>query len=329
MNTYFLILSVIVYLVPLEDCKFRQTVLRKGKLLYAKQGKSAVAQKLYKSLKDNKMKRIFFCTLAVVLFASSHLSAARKNRALLLFSDHDSFFEAPDNPAFHTELNNVFTVEAWIFQTRSQAGERMIVNKEDSYEIAVRAGDLFQSAINVGAGWNWHDSGIRVKLEEWTHVAVTWQGETMNMYVNGKRGAKGIPPFPTVPRLNTTDSTFKVGRRVRGESNPKAADTHSIFDGLIDEVRVSKRVRYKEKEFVVPRDVFDPDNDTTALYHFDEEVDGRIKDFSKNQVDGQLVGKAVLIAAEIGEPLEIDFEGILHVEAEGKLATLWGKLKIR
>jgi predicted nucleotidyltransferase len=30
-----------VDLVPLEDCEFRQTVLRKGKLLYAKQGKSA------------------------------------------------------------------------------------------------------------------------------------------------------------------------------------------------------------------------------------------------------------------------------------------------
>jgi predicted nucleotidyltransferase len=29
-----------VDLVPLEDCKFRETVLREGKLLYAKQGKS-------------------------------------------------------------------------------------------------------------------------------------------------------------------------------------------------------------------------------------------------------------------------------------------------
>ncbi|MBI1930405.1 nucleotidyltransferase domain-containing protein [Candidatus Poribacteria bacterium] len=31
-----------VDLVPLEDCKFRETVLREGKLLYAKQAKSEV-----------------------------------------------------------------------------------------------------------------------------------------------------------------------------------------------------------------------------------------------------------------------------------------------
>ncbi len=33
-----------VDLVPLEDCKFRETVLQEGKLLYAKQGKSEVHQ---------------------------------------------------------------------------------------------------------------------------------------------------------------------------------------------------------------------------------------------------------------------------------------------
>ena len=114
--------------------------------------------------------------------------------------------------------------------------------------------------------------------------------------------------------LNVTNSTFKIGRRVRGD-----AVLHSIFDGLIDEVRISKGLRYT-KDFDVPDDgAFEPDNDTMVLYHFDEESGGTIKDYSKNGVDGKLVGKIQLVPS--------DAPTVQPVEARGKLATLWGRLK--
>ncbi len=110
-----------------------------------------------------------------------------------------------------------------------------------------------------------------------------------------------------------TAAYLPLAHRVRG-----AAGIHSIFDGLVDEVRISSVIRY-DGDFEIQQEGFEPDADTTALYHFDEEVGGTIKDFSKNGVDGKLVGKAELVPS--------DAPTTLSVGARGKLATVWGKIK--
>jgi hypothetical protein len=42
------------------------------------------------------------------------------------------------------------------------------------------------------------------------------------------------------------------------------------FPGYVDEVRVSRGVRYEESSSFAPAPRFDVDGDTLALYHFDE-----------------------------------------------------------
>ncbi len=153
------------------------------------------------------------------------------------------------------------------------------------------------------------NSGIQIPAEQWTHVAITWDGTNVGMYADGK---EGNPSVKAGNALNATADTFKAGRRERG------GDTHSIFDGLIDEVRVSKVIRY-DGDYAVPIEAFEPDGDTVALYHFDEETGGEIRDFSKNGVDGKLMGDATLVFS--------DAPTVLAVEARGKLATRWGKIK--
>ncbi|HIE28602.1 TPA: LamG domain-containing protein [Candidatus Poribacteria bacterium] len=262
-------------------------------------------------LKRVKMKNLIFCIFAIVLLAGSYASAAIKNMALELKSDPNSFFEAPDNPVFHQKLGDTFTAEAWVF-SMDQVGERMIVNKEDSYEFALRNNGMFEAALKVaGAGWDWHSSGVKVENEKWTHVAITWDGKVVRMFVDGKKAPGEKDMAGTA--LNVTDSTFKVGRRERG------GETHSIFDGLIDEVRISKGLRYTG-DYALPKGAFEPDADTMALYHFDEAVGGVIKDHSKSGIDGKLVGKAQLVKIDLPNTQQA-------VEARGKLATLWGRLK--
>jgi hypothetical protein len=248
-----------------------------------------------------------YVSLTVLLIGSS--ARAAENKALLLESDPDSFFEAPDHDAFHKELGTQMTVEAWVY-VKNQAGERMIVNKEDSWEFAVIDG-ILQSALRpAGAEWEWLSSGLLIPMEEWTHVAITWDGTNVRMYADGKEGNPG----PKAGKeLNATGDTFKVGRRVRGDA------THSIFDGLVDEVRVSKVIRY-EGDYAIPVSGFEPDDDTVALYHFDEEVGGTIKDFSKNGVHGKLMGNARLVPSEAPT--------LLAIEAYGSLVTLWGRLRV-
>ncbi len=88
------------------------------------------------------------------------------------------------------------------------------------------------------------------------------------------------------------------------------------FAGYIDEVRISKVVRYNTaKRGFTPRTKFKNDAKTVALWHFDEPRGTRaFSDTSGNAY--HLMGKN---GAEI--------DGTLAVEAEGKLATIWGRLK--
>lgn len=222
--------------------------------------------------------------------------------ALKLEGDTESFFEAPDHPSLDGALGSVFTVEAWVNPVQNTGDPNglegfMIVNKEDSYEIAI-VEETFRAAVKPDdpETWTFHDSEAPVPVNTWTHVAMTWDGTMVRTFANGKfllafewagpDGAKGV--------LNDTDATLKVGRRDRG------GETHAIFSGLIDEVRISKVLRYTEAGYAVPGKAFAPDADTVALYHFDEAVDGVVKDASPLGNHGKSLNKAVLVPVAAG-----------------------------
>ncbi|MBI2948637.1 MAG: hypothetical protein HYY23_13420 [Verrucomicrobia bacterium] len=207
--------------------------------------------------------------------------------ALKLEGDPESYFAAPDHRSLDGDLGTAFTAEAWV-KPAINTGENMILNKEDAYELGVN-NETFQTAIQPkGAGWEWWNSEGPVPVNSWTHVAVTWDGSTIRTFVNGQF----LKSFDKAGVLNDSPDTFKVGRRTRG------GDTHSIFTGLIDEVRISKVIRYTEAGFPLPKTAFTPDGDTVALYHFDEAINGVVKDASGFANHGTLINSAVIVPAD-------------------------------
>ena len=88
------------------------------------------------------------------------------------------------------------------------------------------------------------------------------------------------------------------------------------FAGYIDEVRISKVMRYNTaKRSFTPRTKFKNDAKTVALWHFDEPRGARkFLDISGNAY--HLVGKN-----------GAKTDGALGVEVAGKLAITWGRLK--
>jgi hypothetical protein len=257
------------------------------------------------------MNKLWFITI-IAVFSFCQVAMAA-NMALRLEGDPESFFDVPDNDSLDGDIGDQLTVEAWVNPDKVD-GENMILNKEDSYEIAVVDG-TFQVAIQpAGGGWEWvAENAGPVGAGEWTHVAATYDGTVIRTYVSGKH----YSTFDKSGVLNNSPDTFKVGRRTRG------GDTHSIYTGLIDEVRVSKVVRYTEAGFDVPTAPFESDGDTVALYHFDTETAGVVKDASENGNDGNLVKDAVLV------PADTPIEGVpvTSVRPAGKLAITWSKMK--
>jgi Concanavalin A-like lectin/glucanases superfamily len=204
--------------------------------------------------------------------------------------DVDSFFAVPNSPSLAKNIGSNLTVEAWInpavnIPDDAHTDGYIVVNKEDSYELGVRnddptAEETFQVALRpadtsdgTAGSWGWDDSGVVIPAKKWTHIAMTWDGLTLRTFVNGKFAMSFDWAGPDGNKGTVADgssgssgglATLKVGRRGRG------GDIHSIFNGLIDEVRISKVIRYMEAGFAVPAREFAADADTVALYHFDE-----------------------------------------------------------
>jgi len=112
------------------------------------------------------------------------------------------------------------------------------------------------------------------------------------LFVDGKRQG-GI----NIPR-NRVQDMGGTGMAIGRSANPE------FFNGTIDEVRISKAVRYTED--FVPQTYFKPDADTMALYHFDEGQGDVLKDSSGNGNHGKNFGAKWVKADGTAVPANAD-----------------------
>ncbi len=248
---------------------------------------------------------LIISVIAVVLWINH--TATAQNFAIEFFADSGDSAMAPDSDSLDIDGKEL-TMEAWIFTTGPQNGDGIIINKENSYECAIRAGDQLMFAVRAGA-WDWWGGG-KPTMQEWHHVAVTYDGKITQGWIDGVAapGASNINSGPIVPQ--DVDSPFQVGRRVCCGGTP--------FKGIIDEVRISDVVRYTG-DFKVPTSEFAPDENTRLLWHFNEGKGDEIEDASGNENTGERIGKAAWVE---GAPI-----GPAPVEPGGKLTTMWGRMK--
>jgi hypothetical protein len=250
------------------------------------------------------MRRLTLIACAVVLALwVNHDTMAADNFAVEFKGDGKTRVIAPDSPSLN--ITDELTMEAWVFPTAT-SGSAIIINKEDSWECALQ-NNVLKAAIKA-AEWAWHGGG-EVKLNEWTHVAVSFDGKEHHTFVNGKYEASR----PNAGKIQATNQTFHVGWRICCNNEP--------FTGIIDEVRISNVARYQKKQdFKVPDREFEPDADTVVLYHFNEGKGAKASDASKHKNDGDVDGGAKFVnnAAPI-KPAA--------VEAGGKLSVTWGSIK--
>jgi hypothetical protein len=137
-------------------------------------------------------------------------------------------------------MPSVFTVDAWIYPTIAGPGYTRILEKGgyDGDHSGTGYGLLFNVIGDQRAqfeiwngGYNGYQdvtSTTRIPLNTWTHIAGTFDGSTMTIYVNGvpEASLSGATMIP-----NTLPLT--LGRASRGQFD--------LFTGLIDEVEIFNR----------------------------------------------------------------------------------------
>lgn len=174
---------------------------------------------------------------------------------------------------FHEILNpsESITIEAWVYPYHlSGATQRMVLDKPYyswnypfyQYNMAVNdEGTLFASVVTGGDLHTMEHGNYTVPLNEWTHLAWTYDGSSFTTFINGQfnetSNASGfIPGFET-------DLTIGVRGALEWQ--------YGFFDGLIDEIRIWDVARTQEQidEYMhVPLSGDEPG--LIAYWNFDE-----------------------------------------------------------
>jgi MSHA biogenesis protein MshQ len=144
-----------------------------------------------------------------------------------VFDGVDDYVQVADDPAL--DIASELTVAAWIYMRTTPPELYTIVSKDTNYEYHIDSQRRLY--------WWWNDGGgvarsltatTQIALNQWYHVAVTYQSGAQRMYLNGMlQGTTGnytgTLASNNLPLYIGTDWNF-VSR---------------AFDGYIDEVRVS------------------------------------------------------------------------------------------
>jgi PKD repeat protein/glucose/arabinose dehydrogenase len=196
----------------------------------------------------------------------------------LQFNGGGTQVQVADNASLRISTN--LTAEAWIKPTAVPSGHRHIVGK-NNWELSVEpsgAGVKLLWEFATSGGWRSVASG-EFPLNQWYHVAGTYDGSTMRLFVNGSQ----VGSRAGTGNIVQTTNPLRIG---------SADGSGDIFTGLIDEVRVSNVVRYSGS-FTRPQGPFTPDANTRGLWHLDEGSGSTTADVSGNNNTGTLLNNPI------------------------------------
>jgi hypothetical protein len=163
----------------------------------------------------------------------------------LQFNGTSDYIEIPDSVSLSP--TSAITVEAWVkadFETVSSSG-RAILAKGDTpsiapdYVLAVSSSKQISFYISDSAGHAYPDpfptTTYTIKTGKWYHIAGTYDGSMVKLYVNGKLEDQ----FPGSIALNDSDRPLYIGRWRAGDP--------AYWAGIIDEVKIYNRALTQEE----------------------------------------------------------------------------------
>ncbi len=249
-----------------------------------------------------------------------------------------SFLDFNKFGALFSENPKHLTVEAWIYPTLSPEKESLATVLQQQVSISLMSYDstdplcrqikesdgwndddyLLIMSLNFSGGGNSGFATITLSPYQWHHIVFQVQEDQIVSICD-----KILKSFPLFVGWAIQMDNFAPQKDfVLGGYGNKIDHLGCIilkpaigsFAGYIDEVRFSTIPRYDIKGQLIPQGRFEPDADTIALWHFDEQPGTEIfHDSSGNKYD--LMGKNGTTT------------GPLAVNGFGKLANTWGWIK--
>ncbi|MDX1944308.1 MAG: protein kinase [Pirellulaceae bacterium] len=201
--------------------------------------------------------------------------------------DFDGQASYVEVPGWTYDGTHSLTVEAWVFCR--QTGESAILSNAENSGLALRflpEGNLLGFHVHSGGAVVRVRSDAALPLLTWVHVAGVIEGQQVRLYVGGVK--QGEVQQLSAP-IDVSSQSLLIG------ANPDAANQPTrFFDGMIDEVRISKIVRYTSD--FRPRRRFPPDAAAEVLLHLDDGQGSVSKDSTLHKREAQIHGATWLKA---------------------------------
>ncbi|MFY0628568.1 MAG: BspA family leucine-rich repeat surface protein, partial [Reichenbachiella sp.] len=126
--------------------------------------------------------------------------------------------------------NSNLTLEAWVYPTTTNADQTIIGNYDaasDMQYLLRIGGDKAFFYVGTGvSAFSGLNGTISIPTNAWTHIAATYDGADMRLYINGVEDGTGVPLVATFPAQASLPVT--IG----------GLDGSQYFTGIIDEVMV-------------------------------------------------------------------------------------------
>jgi hypothetical protein len=199
--------------------------------------------------------------------------ANQDDRFCLRFEGRNSQISIPHNSQFYP--SSKITVECWFKTKMKQQSGLVDLRGREAYS----GGSLFlyEGHVYFNGRRRTHNPQIKggfVADDLWHHAAFTWDGTTAILWLDGKKqGTVALADFP-----DSKDS-IKLGY---------LSESFESLDGTLDEVRISKVVRYTED--FTPAAILNTDEKTVAYWKISEGSGLIVNDLSGNGHKGELSG---------------------------------------
>jgi hypothetical protein len=219
-------------------------------------------------------------SLTVCPGQSTLLTASNFGNALLLNGNN---YSQSTNAAL-PQGNTARTIEAWIKCPSNAAG---VVANWGQIVTNQRSGLLISGGRIYFVGENNDQVGnIAINDNTWHHVAFTFDGSTVRLYVDG------VLDIAVAKTLNTTGTTLRLGQRAVGDGG------NELFIGAMDEVKIWNVARTQAQLQTARYNEIDGNTQgLVAYYKFNQTSGTSIPDASVNNVTSTLISTGTWIAS--------------------------------
>ena len=164
----------------------------------------------------------------------------------LQFDGIDDYVEVPASPSL--AIADAITIEVWVYLLSAPTNMRIECRPYSTEEWAAPYADYELVVLNeagwggypgravyfgltLDGSWTYFATTDTVPLNTWTHLAATYDGSNMKIYINGQERASKSASGT----IGTSGNPLFIGTRTPVPSE--------VFDGIIDEVRISNIAR--------------------------------------------------------------------------------------